>query len=139
MPSTESLQAVRSLARASRLLERAADPLSLADYRVLSAVAAGEARASRLAARLALGKPTISASVDSLCRRGLLSKAQVDGDARASALSLTEQGSALFVTAETRMAERIQALCGLTPDPGAVMSALATLGDAIDVEMAVRS
>src|SRR5262249_17877418 len=62
---TEALDgAVQALARLSRLLERAAAPLSLADYRALAAILAGEERASRLAERLAVGKPSISATVD---------------------------------------------------------------------------
>ena len=73
---------MRALARASRLLERATDELSLGHYRVLAAVAAGEERASRVASRLALGKPTVSATVESLCERGLVARARVAGDQR---------------------------------------------------------
>src|ERR1700712_4797094 len=104
MPSAESIEAVRALARLSRVIERSSDSLSLADYRVLSAIIAGEARASRLAERLAVGKPTVSASVDSLCRRGLLRRAQVEGDQRATELSLTDEGQALFDDVESAMA-----------------------------------
>jgi DNA-binding MarR family transcriptional regulator len=139
MPSPQSIGAVRSIARASRIIERSSADLSLADYRVLSAVVEGEARASRLAARLAVGKPTISATVDSLCRRGLLAKSQVAGDARASELALTEHGTAIFEHAETAMAERFEELCALAPDPSAVLAALATLGDAIEAVMAKRA
>src|SRR6059058_1194066 len=74
VPSPATPEAVRVLARLSRLMERASGDLSLAHYRVLSAVADGDQRATRLAERLALGKPTISASVDALCRRGLLAR-----------------------------------------------------------------
>jgi DNA-binding MarR family transcriptional regulator len=86
----ELIEAVRALARASRFLERSSDELSLAHYRVLAAVASGDERASRVAQRLAIGRPTISAAVDALGQRGLLSRGTVEGDQRATALHLTE-------------------------------------------------
>src|ERR1700685_3261276 len=86
------VEAVRALSRASRLLERASGELSLAHYRVLSAIASGDERASRIAARLALGKPTVSAAVSALCRRELLTRSDVAADQRAAALELTEAG-----------------------------------------------
>src|ERR1700722_4197232 len=89
------IEAVRALSRVSRLLERASGELSLSHYRVLSAIASGDQRASRVAARLAVGKPTISASVESLCQRGLLARSAVDGDHRAAALHLTAAGEAV--------------------------------------------
>jgi DNA-binding MarR family transcriptional regulator len=138
MTSTDSIAAVRAIARASRLIERASDSLSLADYRVLSAIVEGEARASRLAARLAVGKPTISASVDSLCRRGLLVKTGVAGDGRASELSLTADGAATFATAESAMVDRLERLCEAIPEAGSVLAAVARLGDALDIAMAER-
>ncbi len=70
VPADRARDAVRALARASRVLERASSELSLAHYRVLSAIASGDERGSRIAARLALGKPTVSAAVESLCQRG---------------------------------------------------------------------
>ena len=85
--------AVRAVARLARVLERASGDLSMAHYRVLAAVADGDERASRVAARLALGKPTISASVDALCRHGLLTREDVEHDQRATTLRLTDAGA----------------------------------------------
>src|SRR5579875_3572176 len=59
-------EAVRALARASSVLERSSSELNLAHYRVLSAIASGQERASHVAARLALGRPAVSAAVESL-------------------------------------------------------------------------
>ena len=95
-PNRGSVEAVQSLTRASKVMERASGGLSLAHYRVLAAVAAGDERASRVAARLALGKPTVSASVEALCARGLLVRSGVAGDQRAIQLSLTEPGRELL-------------------------------------------
>ncbi len=132
------VSAVRALARASRMVERASDDLSLADYRVLAAVSSGEERASRLAARLAVGKPAISATVDSLNRRGLLRRDSVEGDARATSLAVTEEGRELFERTERRMARQLELLAERTADPATLVGCLAALGDAIEDAVAER-
>jgi DNA-binding MarR family transcriptional regulator len=133
MVDHESLsKAVHSLARAARVIERAADGLSFADFRAMAAIAEGEERASRLAARLAVGKPAISATIDSLHRRGLVRREAVAGDARATALSLTEAGQELFDRTEARMAEQLAAVVARTDDPDGVVRALGALGPAIE-------
>lgn len=124
--------AVRGLARASRILERASGELSLAHFRVLSAVADGDQRASRLAQRLALGKPAVSAAVDALCARGLMARVAVSGDHRAAALSITADGAAVLERVETAMIERLEELSAQAPDRERLLDALATLGGAID-------
>ena len=127
-----AVDAVRALARASRVLERATGELSLAHYRVLAAVASGDERASRVAARLALGRPAISAAVDALCQRGLLERVEVEGDARAVALSLSARGRQVLDQAESEMVHRMLDLAGRTPDPERLLESLAWLGPAID-------
>jgi DNA-binding MarR family transcriptional regulator len=138
IPADGARDAVRALARASRVLERATSELSLAHYRVLSAIASGDERGSRIAARLAVGKPTISAAVESLCQRGLLVRAGVEGDQRVAALRLTSDGEAVLLRAEEEMIRRIDDLCARTPDPPRLMESLVWLGDAIDQVMADR-
>jgi DNA-binding MarR family transcriptional regulator len=125
-------KAVRALARASRIVERASEDLSFADYRVLSAIHSGEQRAARLADRLALGKPTVSASVDSLHKRGLLERGKVEGDNRAVALSLSDDGRELFERMQGRMMRQLELIAARTADPEAVVDALAGLDGAID-------
>ena len=93
---------MRALARATRVLERASGELSLAHYRVLSAIASGDERASRVAHRLAVGKPTVSAAVDALAQRGLLVRTAVDRDHRVAALHLTSEGVALLLASRLR-------------------------------------
>ncbi|MHA7984230.1 MarR family winged helix-turn-helix transcriptional regulator [Rathayibacter sp. CAU 1779] len=124
--------AVHALTRASRILERSLPQLSLADFRVLSAVAEGEARASRLAQRLALGKPAISSTVESLVRRGLLRREAHGSDQRAIDLVLTEEGETAREEAESALAAVAVGLAGDTDDPEATLAALAALGDAIE-------
>ena len=130
--SIDAIAAVQALTRVSRFLERAATELSLPDFRVLSAVDSGEARASRVAARLAIGRPTISAAVDALCKRGLLERAVVDGDQRAASLTLTAEGAAVRQRVEDSLVEALQALCDRTQDADRVIESLAWLGSSIE-------
>lgn len=125
-------QAIRALARMARQLERSSGGLNLAHYRVLAAVADGDERASRVAARLALGKPTVSAAVESLTKRGLLSREDAAADGRATTLALTPSGRLALATVEEEMLDRLDDLCSRTADPDAVIAALAQLGEALD-------
>jgi DNA-binding MarR family transcriptional regulator len=128
-------EAVRALSRLSRIVERASDELSGADYRVMAAIVGGEARATRLASRLALGKPAISSSIDSLSRRGLVVKSSVEGDNRAIELSLSPDGAELFQRMEARMTRQLQLLAERTSDPAATVRAISELGDVIEASM----
>ncbi len=135
---TPSIEAIRALARCSRLLERASGEVNLAHYRVLAAIASGDQRASRIATKLALGKPTISASVESLCKRGLLARSGVEGDQRAAALQLTPEGKRWLSAMETAMAAWLDDVCARTPEPGKTLQALVSMGEAIE-QMAAES
>ena len=132
MLPTQEIEAVRALARASRFLERASDELSLAHYRILSAVASGDERASRVAHRLSLGKPTVSAAVDALTQRGLLARSDVKDDQRGTTLSLTTDGTALLARVEADMIGRLHRVMALLPESDEVLHALVQLGAAID-------
>ena len=134
-----NVEAVRALARASRVLERASGELSLAHYRVLSAIASGDERASRVAHRLAIGKPTVSAAVDNLAQRGLLARTGVDADQRVAALHLTLEGEAVLSRVEAAMIRRIEDLGARTPNSAQLMESLAWLGAAIDDAHARRA
>ena len=120
------------MARLSRVLERSSAELNLAHYRVLAAVAGGDERASRVAARLALGRPAISAAVDTLCDRGLVTRGWVEGDQRAAALALTAAGREVLQRTEAEMGTRLGDLCARTPDSAQVLRSLAWLGTALD-------
>jgi DNA-binding MarR family transcriptional regulator len=117
------VDAVRALARATRVLERAS----------------GDERASRVAARLAIGKPTVSAAVDALVQRGLLARSGLDGDQRVAALSLTSEGEALLGRVEAEMIRRIDDLGSRTPDGDQLLQSLIWLGAAISEMQAQRA
>lgn len=138
-PGVHTVEAVRALARAARLLERASSEISMAHYRVLSAVAGGEERASRVAERLELGRPAISSAVESLCRGGLLVRDGTEGDQRAFDLRVTPAGAALLDRVEGAMTACLDDLCARNADGPRVQEALALLGGAIDQRDAERA
>jgi DNA-binding MarR family transcriptional regulator len=124
--------AVLTLARLARVLERASGDLSLPQYRLLALVTSGEDRATRLAGRLALGKPTISATVDTLVERGFLERAAVAGDRRAVRLAVTPTGRTALEQAEESMCERLDGVLGRVADAALVDAAFAQLRAALD-------
>ncbi|MGV8965607.1 MAG: MarR family winged helix-turn-helix transcriptional regulator [Cellulomonas sp.] len=124
--------AVRGLIRVARLVEAAAGDLSIADFRVLSIIARGEDSPSQVATRLLLSKPTISSTLDSLRKRGLIERSTVPDDARAVTLSLSEEGADLLERAERRMSRQLELLCAHTPDADQIVASLATLEGAVE-------
>lgn len=133
------VQAIRALARVARLLERSSGDLNLAHYRVLSAIAEGSQRASRVADRLTLGKPTVSAAVESLCKRGLLLREDVAADRRATTLTLTPAGEEVLAAVDREMLGYLDELLARTPDPARVLESLGQLGTALDELAAERA
>src|SRR5579864_4123975 len=121
-----------TIARLARILERKTGGLSLAHYRLLSAVAGGDERASRLAERLALGKPAISAAVDSLCSAGLLTRIADETDLRATSLRLTDEGTRRLAEVESSIGPWLDDVIGRTPDPDQVRQSLQWLGVALE-------
>src|SRR4029078_7591974 len=84
-----------AIARLYRALERADDvTLSLQQYRVLALLSQEGARASQVAHRMAVTKPTITSLTDSLVERGLATRDTEDGDRRVLAVSSTSKGRA---------------------------------------------
>jgi DNA-binding MarR family transcriptional regulator len=128
-----AIAAVRALVRVSRLLERSLEELSLPHYRVLAAVSAGEEIASRVAARLALGRPAVSAAVAALAERGFLVRVDVAGDQRAAGLQLTEAGWAALARADAAMAAELREIAEATGEPEHLMDTMGLLNDAVSL------
>lgn len=131
MPSPELQRAIRALALAARKLERATGELTLAQYRVLALVSRGDERASLVAERLAVAKPTITAVVDGLVDRGLLVREAVAGDRRSLRLVVTDSGRTALAECEEAMAAAIDDVLADARDRGAVLDALGDLDDAM--------
>jgi DNA-binding MarR family transcriptional regulator len=123
---------VLTLARLARVLERACGevgqpPLTLAQYRLLAMIGDGASRASHLAGQLALAKPTVSATIDTLAERGLVERGTAPDDRRVARLSLTSAGEAALGEAERAMRARLDAVLAHVDDPDAVRDALVAL------------
>ena len=131
-------RAVRGLALAARSLEQAAGDLTLAQYRVLAYVAAGAARSSLVARGLALAKPTVTAAVDGLVERALLTREAVVGDRRSLRLAVTRAGEAALRDAERSMGGRLDEILEYAQDPVALVAALRDLDDAVAARMQSR-
>jgi DNA-binding MarR family transcriptional regulator len=141
MASQQELgRAARALALTARSLERAAaeSDLTLAQYRVLALVAAGDERSSLLAGRLAVAKPTITAVVDGLVDRGYVTRSAVEGDRRSLRLALTAAGTAALRKADKAMAEALTRLLGHARDGDALLAALGDLDDALTARSQAR-
>ena len=122
-------RAARTIALLARTLERAAGDLSLPQYRVLALVAAGDERATHLAGRLAITKPSVSAVVDGLVERGYLAREAVADDRRAVRLCVTKAGAAALTTAEDAMADGLEPLLSAVEDPHALFAGLDQVRD----------
>jgi DNA-binding MarR family transcriptional regulator len=100
-PDTEAGRALLRLgSRLHRLyaetIEGLSTPLSVPQYRILDRVGLGVSSLGQLAELARRQPPTISKSVDSLVRQGLLTRAEAATDRRATALGLTPRGAALL-------------------------------------------
>src|SRR5205823_4866398 len=80
-----------------------AGDLTLAQYRVFAFVAARAERSSPVARGLALAKPTVTAAVDGLVERKLLTREAVEGDRRSLRLAVTLAGEAAMRDVERLM------------------------------------
>src|SRR5436190_19031007 len=125
-------QHVRTLTRLARMLERRAGDLSLPQFRVLALVDEGGERASQLADRLAVAKPTITAVVDGLVDRGFLKRTADCDDPRATKISLTAAGKKALYDAEHAMHARLHDVLAHADDPAAIEKALEDLAAAVD-------
>jgi long-chain acyl-CoA synthetase len=125
-------QHVRTLTRLARMLERDAGDLSLPQFRVLALVDEGGERASQLADRLAVAKPTITAVVDGLVERGYLKRTADCDDRRATKITLTAAGKKALYEAEHAMHAHLHALLAHADDPAAIERALEDLAAAVD-------
>jgi len=131
-----------TLARLARVLERAcaqlSPPLTLAQYRLLAMLGSGADRASELAGRLALAKPTVSATLDTLVERDLVERTTSRDDRRVTTLTLTPHGHDTLATAEHAMRARLDDVLARVDDAEATARALAALRHGLDERRSER-
>lgn len=126
----------RVLARLAKQLEQALDEvgLSLPQYRLLGWLEHGDHASARLAERLAVTPPSITALVDGLVGRGLVERRPDPADRRRLPLHLTATGHAALADADRAVEGRLADLLTHV-DPAAGAEAAASLSvwhDALD-------
>src|SRR5436190_5871773 len=95
-----------TIARLHRLLENhGTAELTMPQYRVLGLLSSGHERATELASKLAVTKPTLTSLIDGLVERGYVEREGADGDRRAVRLVITAAGSAAAGTAGVALRE----------------------------------
>jgi DNA-binding MarR family transcriptional regulator len=92
---------------------------------------AGGERSTRLAQRLAVAKPTLTALADGLVAAGYASRTAEPGDRRVVRLTLTEAGQAALDRADAAYAAWLTGLLTATGEPATVLAALGQLDAAL--------
>jgi DNA-binding MarR family transcriptional regulator len=126
---------IRLLARLARVAERVCQGtgISLPQYRLLVSISGQPQRASELAARVGVSRPTLTSLVNGLEEAGLLRREPVATDRRGIRLEPTEAGRAAVARAERALSDRLLQL--VDRDTARVVSdVVEALADALDRE-----
>jgi DNA-binding MarR family transcriptional regulator len=117
-PSGRRADAVRAAARLARVSGAALAEanLTLAQYRVLVFLDAGERPASHVATLLDVVPSTVTSVVDGLCARGLVARGEDPCDRRRVVLSLTNEGREQVIEGDRVVAERLGRLLDRLPE-----------------------
>lgn len=128
-----------TLLRLARVLERAQTELTLPQYRVLRMVGAGGASSARVAERLSVRRPTITAAADGLVSSGYLAREAEPGDRRVVRLRLTPAGQAALERADAALGERCAAVLGEVSDPDRLVALLGEIDAVLDARRAYKA
>ena len=133
-----SQTAVLTVMRLFRALERVDTGLTPQQYRILKLAGAGGERSARLAERLAVAKPTLTATADGLVAAGYAQREAEAGDRRVVRLCLTAAGRAALERADTAYADWLGPLLGATGDMAGVLEVIRGLDAAMDERRRTR-
>jgi len=125
-------QVVMILLRLFRALERVDTDLTPQQYRILKLAGAGGERSAKLAERLAVAKPTLTATADGLVAAGYARRDPEPGDRRVVRLCLTQSGHEAVDRADAAYTRWLDQLLAETGEPDQVLDALAVLNRAMD-------
>ncbi len=129
--AAEVTQAILAILRLNRSLDCVDAGLTPAQYRIMKMASAGGERSTRLAQRLAVAKPTLTALADGLVAAGYASRAAEPGDRRVVRLTLTEAGRAALDRADRAYTAWLAGLLTATGEPATVLAALGQLDSAL--------
>ena len=130
--------AVLTAMRVYRALERADAGLTPQQYRMLKLAGAGGERSARLAEKLAVAKPTLTATADGLVAAGYAEREAEAGDRRVVRLRLTGAGREALERADAAYAAWLTPVLAESEDSGAIFRALADLDQAMDERRRAR-
>jgi DNA-binding MarR family transcriptional regulator len=133
VPDERITSSVRVLARLQRVLESTDSGLTVPQYRMLLALSEGGERSARLAERLTIRKPTVTALADGLVAAGYAERHAEPGDRRIVRLHITDEGRRALEQAEHAYAARLGPLLGEVPE---LVDALLAMGAALDRRVA---
>jgi DNA-binding MarR family transcriptional regulator len=131
-PERPAAEAVMILLRLFRALERVDSELTPQQYRILKLAGAGGERSAKLAERLAVAKPTLTAIADGLVAAGYARRDAEPGDRRVVRLCLTTSGRAAVDRADEAYGIWLDRLLSETGQPELVQQALGLLNQAMD-------
>jgi DNA-binding MarR family transcriptional regulator len=131
LDADEVTQAILVILRLNRGLDCVDAGLTPAQYRIMKLAGAGGERSTRLAQRLAVAKPTLTALADGLVAAGYASRTAEPGDRRVVRLTLTEAGQAALDRADAAYAAWLTGLLTATGEPATVLAALGQLDAAL--------
>ncbi len=125
-------QTVMILLRLFRSLERVGTDLTPQQYRILKLAGAGGERSAKLADRLAVAKPTLTAIADGLVAAGYARRETEPGDRRVVRLCLTASGHEALDRADAAYTRWLGQLLAHTRQPDQVLHALDVLSQGMD-------
>lgn len=137
--SSTLVGAVRAMIRLHHALERVDTGLTLPQYRILALIEAGGERSARLAERLAVAKPTLTAAADVLVGAGYLVREAEPGDRRVVRLLLTPAGRAALRRADVAYTDWLAPLLDDAEHPDAVLAGLAEVEAVLRQRRAARA
>jgi DNA-binding MarR family transcriptional regulator len=130
--------AVLTVMRLYRALERVDAGLTPRQYRMLKLAGAGGERSARLAEKLAVAKPTLTATADGLVAAGYAEREAEAGDRRVVRLRLTGKGREAVDRADAAYAAWLTPVIEATGDTAGVLHTLGGLDQAMDERRRTR-
>ncbi len=126
-----AVSAVLTVLRMSCVLERIEAGISPQQYRMLKLIGTGGERSARLAEKLAVAKPTLTSTADSLVAAGLAYREAEAGDRRVVRLRLTPAGQAAVARADEAYAAWFGGLLDHTGRRDEILADLQLISDSM--------
>jgi DNA-binding MarR family transcriptional regulator len=126
-----TVSAVLTVLRMARVMERIDAGVSPQQYRMLKLIGAGGERSARLAEKLAVARPTLTSTADSLVAAGLATRQAEPGDRRVVRLFLTPAGQATVRRADEAYSAWFGSLLEHTGRSDEILADLQSLSDAM--------